>query len=220
MIREMDLVDDYAPDYQGWARFNWNRKNRFRLGRAVSERAKAMTPTLTSVRTDHLGGFTTTQTTYARWLEAEELLRVVFVLLNPSMANAFADDRTVSKCVRFAELWGFDVAEIVNLWSIRTPYPEDMKHAVERGDGPTNDEQILHAISRPNVKRVVAGWGRYGSIDGGVRAEYVTGILQGVQAVKQFEIVALRKLPSGAPIHPLSRGKEYIPFTIEPVRWP
>jgi hypothetical protein len=122
----------------------------------------------------------------------------------------------------FAELWGFDVLEVVNIFAIRTPYPEDVKQlaADERGAGPTNDEQIIAAIQRPNVKRVVAAWGNHGALD--LRGEYVTGILQGMRAIMAdpFELLALKILPGGVPIHPLARGKQFIPMSIEPVRWP
>lgn len=220
---EIDLVDEQSPQGHGWARFDYERKHRYRLARALTEPAQRLTQTFTRVHS--VGqpgeGHRTEQTTYQRWLENEELTRVVFVMFNPSTASAWKDDRTIEKCIGFATRWSYDVLEVVNLFSVRTPYPEDVRqtNADDRGGGPTNDEQILAALQRPNVKRVVAAWGRLGAIDT-VRTEFVTGMLQAAREMHGFELLALKKLPGGAPIHPLSRGKEFIPYTIEPVQWP
>lgn len=220
-MKEIDLVDEQSPSGMGWARFDYERKHRYRLARALTEPAQRRTRTLTRVRGDGFGGHSTEQTTYQDWLDAEELTRVVFVMFNPSTASAWKDDRTIEKCLGFAVRWGYDVLEVVNLFTVRTQYPEDVKqmHADDRGGGPTNDEQILAALQRPNVKRVMAAWGRLGAIDE-VRCEFVTGMLQAAREMHGFELLALKKLGNGAPIHPLSRGKEFIPYTIEPVQWP
>jgi len=40
--------------------------------------------------------------------------KVVFILLNPSTADETEDDRTSSKCIGFAQQWGF--GSITNLY--------------------------------------------------------------------------------------------------------
>lgn len=211
-MREPDLVEEWNTERTGWALFDGTRKHRYRLGRAVSLNAKELCGVMDPSGMWNAPG---------SWLTNEGLRRVVFVMLNPSTADAFKGDRTVDKCIRFAELWGFDVLEVVNIFSLRTPYPEDVRQAHEddRGAGSANDEQIIRAIERPNVQRVVAAWGNHGEL--GLRGEYVRGMLEEIRARSRgFELVALKKLPSGHPIHPLARGKEFIPLTIEPVRYP
>ena len=212
-MKEADLVDEYSTDGTGWARFDSSRKHRYRLARAVSLKAKEMCGVMSPGAVWNVP---------FAWLTAEELTRVVFVMLNPSTADAFKHDPTVGKCIQFAALWGFDVLEVVNIFSIRTPYPEDVRqlHEDERGAGSTSDSEIIAAIQRPNVKRVVPAWGNHGEL--GLRGDYVRGVLTELRAgaVEPFELLALKKLPNGAPIHPLARGKQFIPLTIEPVLWP
>ncbi len=40
---------------------------------------------------------------------------VMFLMLNPSTANAVCNDNTISKCVRFTEKWLLGVMHVVNL---------------------------------------------------------------------------------------------------------
>jgi hypothetical protein len=62
------VIDEYNDDRTGWARFSDDRKMRYRLSRR-----------LTDNRGGHAG-------------------RVVFVMINPSTADAFKPDPTISKC--------------------------------------------------------------------------------------------------------------------------
>lgn len=218
-MKEPDLVDDINEDGTGWARFDSTRRYRYRLGRAISERARELS---------RVQGIT-----ICAWRDDDSMKRIVFVLLNPSTADAFKGDRTVDKCTRYAELWGgFDVIEVVNIFALRSPYPEDVKQAAtdDRGAGPANDEQIIAAISRAGVTRVVAGWGNHGALDD--RGAYVRNMLEGLRDkaresngmapffLDRMELLALKILPGGVPIHPLARGKQFLPLNIEPVPFP
>ena len=53
---------------------------------------------------------------------------VLFVMLNPSTADAFKDDPTVIQCCKFASRWGFDRVHVVNMFALRAT-----DHAVARG---------------------------------------------------------------------------------------
>jgi hypothetical protein len=54
--------------------------------------------------------------------------RVVFILLNPSTADAFKDDPTVKKCISFAKHWNFGSLEIVNLFAYRSTDAKYLKN--------------------------------------------------------------------------------------------
>jgi len=74
--------------------------------------------------------------------EQKESEFCVFVGLNPSTADAFADDPTVKRCVGFARRWGFLGFVIVNAFGFRATEPANMLRA-EDPIGPENDEALL-----------------------------------------------------------------------------
>ena len=99
---------------------------------------------------------------YTLWRNWDEHLpRVLFVLLNPSTANAVQDDVTLRCCIRFARSWSFGSLEIVNLFAFRATYPAHLR-TVTDPIGPLNDAYIYEATARSAL--VVCGWGNYGSL--------------------------------------------------------
>jgi hypothetical protein len=138
-----------------------------------------------------------------------ELTRVVFLMLNPSTANAFKVDPTVGKCVKFAQRWGAQVLEVVNLFALRSPYPADLYKRIDEED-PTfrNDFEILSACV--GASRVIAAWGNHGALHG--RAAAVTKLV--TDAGVKLEHLGLTQ--THAPLHPLARGKHFIPLDREP----
>jgi hypothetical protein len=87
-----------------------------------------------------------------------------FVMLNPSTADARADDPTIRRCVGFARAHGFDGVTVVNLFAYRATKPADLWAAAADGVdivGSGNDDLLLdvfdHAARRGTP--VVAAWG-------------------------------------------------------------
>jgi hypothetical protein len=137
---------------------------------------------------------------------------VLFVLLNPSTADAERDDPTVRKCMGFARRWGFVRMVICNLFAYRTPAPGELwrRHAVgEDVVGKDNDWWIFNHASDPKIAKVVAGWGVAGA-DPHVqtRVEAVRKILSG----RQIEALKLTRM--GFPFHPAR-----IAYTNTPILW-
>ena len=101
---------------------------------------------------------------YRYWLEAkvsDDSGRVcMFLMLNPSTADAMKSDPTVSTCKRFARDWGYGTMRVCNLFALRSPYPE---YLMEDGDpvGPENDEWIVRNAMDADV--IVCAWGNQGS---------------------------------------------------------
>lgn len=58
--------------------------------------------------------------------------RVAFVMLNPSTAWGEPLDPTVRRCAGYAKRWGYDSVAIVNLFSLRATFPDDL-HAEAAG---------------------------------------------------------------------------------------
>lgn len=90
-----------------------------------------------------------------RW-SADATPAVVFVMLNPSTADADADDPTIRRCVGFAKAWGFSALHVVNLFAFRATKPVRLKYA-DDPIGPENDEHLRRAMDIGTP--VVAAWG-------------------------------------------------------------
>lgn len=199
------MIDEWNQDRSGWARFSADKSKRYRLARGLTPNGCADLAT----RRVHLQerGHSTA---------SGVIFTAVFVMLNPSTADAFKLDPTVTRCVKFAQRWGADVLEVVNLFALRSPYPEDLytgaKAAADIGSDMANDDAIRAACD--GAQRVIAAWGRHGRLNH--RAEHVTELLThgGVM------LEALRTTPDGVPMHPLARGKAFISYETEPKLWP
>jgi hypothetical protein len=102
---------------------------------------------------------------YRLWRMWEEMPggTVLFVMLNPSTADADRFDPTVRRCFGFARDWGFGSMEVVNLFALRSTYPEQLKK-VSDPVGPENDAIILKAVKESDL--VVAAWGIHGKLHG------------------------------------------------------
>ncbi|MCH7808802.1 MAG: DUF1643 domain-containing protein [Planctomycetes bacterium] len=53
----------------------------------------------------------------------------VFIMLNPSDADATETDPTLTRCIGFAKREGCGSLLIVNLYALRTPYPAKLEAA-------------------------------------------------------------------------------------------
>lgn len=102
---------------------------------------------------------------YSLWREwAQDLPRLLFVLLNPSRADAGLDDPTLRRCIGFAHDWGvYGSVELVNLYAYRAPDPRTLKHVADPV-GPLNDHHIQQAAGRAG--KIVVAWGVLGKLHG------------------------------------------------------
>jgi len=82
--------------------------------------------------------------------------RLMFVMLNPSKADAYEDDPTIRRCIGFARSHQFGGIEVVNLYAYRTPHPRDLK-AAGYPVGPKNDDYIADALG--DCAAVCVAWG-------------------------------------------------------------
>ena len=100
--------------------------------------------------------------------------KVLFIMLNPSDALSLGDpgvvahnDRTVTRCIKFARRWRYRDLTVVNLFAFRTSAPEILlEDTVDRIGMPNNDAAIEWAIqSIQNFNgRVVCAWGDHGGL--------------------------------------------------------
>lgn len=132
---------------------------------------------------------------------------VVWVMLNPSTADADKDDPTIRRCVSFAKLWGAGGIIVVNLFGFRATDPRQLPGgaiAVAPADEPDKNWSIIVAAcqghipdgSYPVLARVAA-WGAHGRALSQGRA--VTRQL----AALGLPLECLGTTLSGSPRHPL-----------------
>ncbi len=100
---------------------------------------------------------------------------VAFLMLNPSTADAFVLDPTVTRCVGFAKREGCAGLMVVNLFALRATKPAVMK-AHPEPVGAHNDRSILGAAHTADV--TVAAWGTHGTHLR--RADAVLRLLDGI----------------------------------------
>lgn len=128
----------------------------------------------------------------------------LFVMLNPSTADATADDATIRKCRGFSERWGFKCLTVVNVFAYRATDPADLFTADEP-IGPDNDKAIISAVQSHRL--IVAAWGACGWKGWRHRFERVRNLLGP-------HVACLGKTKDGHPRHPL-----YVPYAkaLEPL---
>ncbi|WP_176555911.1 DUF1643 domain-containing protein [Bacillus cereus] len=95
---------------------------------------------------------------WTKEVKQEQQRRVLFIMLNPSTANAFENDQTTQRCIGFAKSFHYTSLEIVNLFAwISTNWNVVKGMKEEEAIGPKNDEYIKKALN--NCDMVIAAWG-------------------------------------------------------------
>lgn len=131
---------------------------------------------------------------------------VLWVMLNPSTADATEDDPTIRRCVGFTRRWGFARLKVVNLFAFRATNPAELCDA----DDALDSENIRALLAESMAHdRIVFAWG------GGLKhakekawvAEYVARIFHDAQC---FGVNG-----DGTPKHPL-----YLKYETELVPYP
>lgn len=90
------------------------------------------------------------------WLAGEGT--VLFVMLNPSTADATIDDRTIGRCIGFAQRWGYARLTVANLYALRATNPADLARA-DDPVGPENDYWIDRLAQR--ATEIIVAWGAH-----------------------------------------------------------
>lgn len=123
---------------------------------------------------------------------------LLWVMLNPSTADATADDATIRKVCGFARRWGYREARVVNLYALRSRDPKALwKH--QDPVGPENDDHLRWEATHADA--VVLAWGANA---GQLRAEEVRKIV--LRAADPAPVWHLGLTQNGHPKHPLMLG--------------
>lgn len=134
---------------------------------------------------------------------------VAWLMLNPSTATQVSDDNTIRRVIGFSQRWGYGVADVVNLFALRSRTPDDLMRCRDPV-GPDNDEAITQTLSEAD--RVVVGWGNHGCLD-----NPLTGVARHHEVVELIhetgrKVICLGLTKEGQPRHPL-----YLPSDTAPI---
>jgi hypothetical protein len=85
-------------------------------------------------------------------------ITVLWIMLNPSTADAFTDDPTIRRCISFSKNWGAGSLAVVNLYALRaTDSGELTRHPAPIGR--KNDTWLASALRTHRRHVIVAAWG-------------------------------------------------------------
>lgn len=124
---------------------------------------------------------------------------ILFIGLNPSIADENVDDPTITRCINFAKDWGYGTLLMANLFAFRSTYPKDI-YLIDDPIGKDNDHYLLECVTQSDL--IVACWGNNGTYMN--REKVITELVP--------NLYCLQKNKNGTPHHPLR-----LPRNIDPV---
>jgi hypothetical protein len=140
---------------------------------------------------------------YRPWLQRRGLGlgRAVFVMLNPSTADASVDDPTIRRCRGFAHREGCATFAVINLFTGRSPKPSAL-WAMDDPVGPNADD-ALDAVARSDADPVICAWGACPSGSPPwfreLRLQRIATVIERIPAA----LLCLGTTSDGSPRHPL-----------------
>jgi hypothetical protein len=135
-----------------------------------------------------------------RWVKP-----VLFIMLNPSIADAQIDDPTIRRCIGFAKSWECTDLTVVNLFALRATDPSELEKAIDP-IGPENDFHLKEQIEKHSlVGLTVVAWGSKP-----IAKERAKNLMPVFNNVKCLGITK-----DGSPKHPL-----YLKNESELISWP
>lgn len=141
---------------------------------------------------------------YRLWRQWTPGRRVVWIMLNPSTADASLDDPTIRRCMGFTKEWGIGGIEVINLFALRSSSPKDLlTHGSPMGIH--NDHIIMEALCTAKVVsgNVIAAWGA-------LKPRFVKRALHVVAMCTEvgIDLLCLGQTKGGHPRHPLYVRKD------------
>lgn len=133
--------------------------------------------------------------------------KVLFVMLNPSTADADKDDPTIRRCIGFAQSWGYGGLIVCNLFAFRATNPLELSRVFD----PAAEENLSHLNHNANtVEMIICAWGNEPILK---RIENQRHTVEFIYAHRtKVHYLALSK--NGIPKHPLYLKKDLQPIKL------
>lgn len=122
-------------------------------------------------------------------------------MLNPSIANAVADDATIRRCRGFSTSFGADCFVVINLFAFCATDPKDLR-GVADPVGPENDSAWRLALDT-RVGPVIVGWGALSPGWLSALARPRVAALVKLAEHMAIPLLCLGTCANGQPMHPL-----------------
>lgn len=130
----------------------------------------------------------------------------LFVMLNPSTADAEQDDPTIRRCMGFARSFGCGRLVVVNLFAFRATSPRDMLAAADPIGEDNNHRIQVEAMQAAANGVVICAWGSHGKFRDRDRA-----VMTGLSAPLIGNPMCLALTADGMPRHPLYLRSDRVP---------
>ena len=127
--------------------------------------------------------------------------KIMFLGLNPSTADETNNDPTVTRCINYANSWGYGGMFMMNIFAFRTTYPVELKKT-SNPIGKDNNRWIKKVSL--SVDKSIGAWG-----NDGMFLHRSTDIKKIVK-----NLYCLKINSSGEPSHPL-----YLKATLKPIKY-
>ena len=131
---------------------------------------------------------------------------MAWVMLNPSTADGQVDDPTITRCINFADAWGFGGFMVYNLFAYRSTSPRNL-WLVNDPVGVENSRWVREAANYPLV---VAAWGTSTAVQL-LHRRQVPHHAEMSSALNTLNLHCLGTTKNGSPRHPLYLRKDTTP---------
>ena len=121
---------------------------------------------------------------------------LLFVMLNPSVADAQKDDPTIRRCIGFAKAHEFTALTVVNLFSYRATSPRDLRDAGWPGASDVDDLAITAAARAADG--ICLAWGEFAS-----RTPRAGKVIRLLREATPLRLQCLDTTADGHSCHPL-----------------
>lgn len=138
---------------------------------------------------------------------------LMFVMVNPSTADARTDDQTIRKCIGFASRNGYGRIIVGNKFAFRAT---DVNKLREAGNpiGPDNDGYLREMMTEADC--VVAGWGQLAKLPETLRARWKDIVRMSDAAGQRINAIGINA--DKHPKHPQMTGYN-VPITPWNIPW-
>lgn len=141
----------------------------------------------------------------------------LFIMLNPSIADAREDDPTIRRCMGYARDWDCGELVVVNLFAFRATDRKEIRSRWTADPvGPENFDYVERAVLRVTAEYpdkpagpVICAWGADGTYMG--QDQTVLGWIEGNDVIP----LCLKRTKDGHPGHPLYLKKCLKPIPLE-----